>query len=73
MRDIIWTLIIVWFIYRLFELFKGVKQKNYVYSETRRDQAHYKAQTAQPKRDVKSAVNRSVDKEGDYVDFEEVK
>lgn len=77
MRDIIWTLIIVWLIYKLVDIFKGSAKKSFAgnnsntqnnQSNTYNSGANYTA-----KKDTKEAIQKSADKEGDYIDFEEIK
>ena len=73
MRDLVWTLIIVWLIYKLVAMFKGAApKKNFAYNSTNsaKSQASH---SASADKDIKSAVKKSIDKEGEYVDFEEVK
>ena len=66
MRDVIWTLIIIWLVYRLVDIFKkkpatqNTQQQNY--------------QSQGPVDDkIKNAMHKQADKEGEYVDFEEIK
>jgi hypothetical protein len=67
MRDVIWTVIIVWLVYRLVEFFRGAGQKKTVSnSEPQRGNAVNQEQ-------VRSAVKKSADREGEYIDFEEIK
>ena len=70
MRDLVWTLIIIWLIYKLVDFFKSnpVKQ-NYTNSQS----GSYAAKTSPLKKDIKGAVQNHVNKEGEYVDFEEIK
>jgi len=78
MRDIIWTLIVIWLIYKLVDMFKAVSAKrSYVNPQ---QQNHYRQNTnahtstaAPSKKDIKSAVQKHLNNEGEYVDFEEVK
>lgn len=76
-RDIIWTLIVVWVVYKLVDIFRGagVPKKKYAYGQdqSRTTSSNAYQNNSMPKRDVKSAVNKSADKEGEYIDFEEVK
>jgi hypothetical protein len=75
MKDIIWTIIVVWFIYKIVDVLRGLTSKN---SNTR---ANTKSQgqttnshtTTRPEKDIKKAVKNNLNNEGEYVDFEEVK
>lgn len=77
LRDLVWTLIIIWLIYRLVAMFKGTSQKkvafgkdNNSYESNTSNQTHTQAHTDT---DIKKAVKKSTDKEGEYVEYEEVK
>jgi hypothetical protein len=74
MRDIIWTLIIVWLVYRLVDVFRSIQAKRSA-SESRNfdHNPSGSSNTSAPKRDIKTAVQKHLNKEGEYVDFEEVK
>jgi hypothetical protein len=67
MRDVIWTIIAVWLVYRLVDFFRGVNQKKTV--------SNNEPQRGNPvnREQIKSAVKKSADREGDYIDFEEIK
>ncbi|MBL7901510.1 MAG: hypothetical protein JNK73_05895 [Bacteroidia bacterium] len=68
MRDFIWTLIIIWTIYQLSALFRNRKKTG-------------PARTAPPPSDsynaaeeqAKTRLRKASDREGEYVDFEELK
>ena len=67
MRDVIWTIIIVWLVYRLVDFFRAAGRKETVSnSEPQRENAANQEQ-------IRSAVKKSADREGDYIDFEEIK
>lgn len=73
MRDVFWTIIVIWLIYQLINIFKsGGQKKKYVYNNS---QPENEQANAQPfvKKDVKSALKKHADKEGEYVDYEEIK
>ncbi|MCA0431526.1 MAG: DUF4834 family protein [Bacteroidetes bacterium] len=71
MRDIIWTVIIVWLIYKLITIFKSVENnKQKVYSSQNNTSA---TQNPYKKNSNANAIKKGVDKEGDYVDYEEIK
>ena len=76
MKDIIWTLIIVWLVYKLVNVFRSIPAKrsysanqpgNFDNSQTTAEN------TSAPKRDIKTAIQKHLNSEGEYVDFEEVK
>ncbi|MEO6305252.1 MAG: DUF4834 family protein [Bacteroidia bacterium] len=76
MRDIIWTLIVVWLIYKLVDIFKGSTKKSFANSNTNSTSQNYQSEdktTFTAKKDPKEMIQKSTDKEGDYVDFEEIK
>lgn len=77
MRDVIWTLIIVWLVYRLVAMFKSASpkkvvfgQENHSFGSQNNSQANTHSHSAN---DIKKAVKKSTDKEGEYVDYEEIK
>jgi hypothetical protein len=63
MRDIIWTLIVIWLVFKIVNIIKNNfgKAPNNV-----RD-------TASPKKEAKQVIKDHLNKEGEYVDFEEIK
>jgi hypothetical protein len=67
MRDVIWTIIVVWLVYRLVDFFRGVDQK-----KTVSNNGPQREGTANQEQ-IRSAVKKSADREGDYIDFEEIK
>ncbi len=73
MRDIIWTIVVIWLVYKLADMFKLIGAKK----APIQNQQHNNNQTANQKphseRDIKSAIQKHLNKEGEYVDFEEVK
>ncbi len=70
MRDIIWTLIVIWLIYKIVELFKGFNSKK-TFTENTDQKTQTSTNTA--KKDIHSALKNHMNKEGEYVDFEEIK
>ncbi len=71
MRDIVWTVIIVWLIYKLITIFKSSdSNKQKAYSNQTNSST---TQNSYKKAPNANAIKRGVDKEGDYVDFEEIK
>lgn len=76
MRDVIWTLIIIWVIYKIIDVFKNIKQKPY--SNNQSFNSYKTSQTESTnnypsKKEPKVNLQKNIDKEGDYVDFEEIK
>jgi hypothetical protein len=70
MRDIIWTLIVVWLVYKLVEIFKtSTIRKSAAANPTNNMDAPKTA----PKKDLHSAIQKHMNQEGEYVDFEEIK
>lgn len=74
MRDVIWTIIAIWVIYKLVDIFRSSGTKNSGAGQQKTySQTSQSANTVHPKRDIKEAIHKSADKEGEYIDFEEVK
>ncbi|MBA2611712.1 MAG: DUF4834 family protein [Bacteroidetes bacterium] len=76
MRDVIWTLIVVWLIYKLVDIFKSSPKKSYVNNSANQNMQDDQTNTSAnftAKKVPKEAIQKSADKEGDYVDFEEIK
>lgn len=76
MRDIIWTLIVVWLIYKLVDIFKPSPKKSFANNTSNQNTQNYQSQDRAnftAKKDPKDVIQKSADKEGDYVDFEEIK
>lgn len=78
MRDIIWTLIVVWLIYKLVDIFKNTTKKSFVNNSQNQNNTNQNHQTETKtnfsvKKDSKDVIQKSADKEGDYIDFEEIK
>lgn len=76
MRDIIWTLIVIWLVYKVVAVFKTASSKksatsgNHNNFEGTQDVNNTSSGT---EKDIKAAVKKHVNNEGEYVDFEEVK
>jgi len=81
MRDVVWTIIIIWVIYKLIDIFRSSgSKKTYAYEQNSNQNSSQNSQaeyTKKPNRhsggDIKSAIHKSAEKEGEYVDFEELK
>lgn len=77
MRDIIWTIIIIWLVYKMLEVFRSFSSKK---TQSGNTNQHY-TNTAQNKtnsattsdENIKGAIRKHLNKEGEYVDFEEIK
>ena len=69
MRDVIWTVIIIWVVYKVIDIFRNSGKSDHV-SNTKgpviHDQSH-----SEPKKN--EAIRKSAQKEGEYIDFEEVR
>ena len=75
MRDLIWTIIVVWFVFKLIDVFRksSVSKNQFTHSKTKY-QPQEDSNPSQPsKKDFKTAVQKRMNKEGEYVDFEELK
>lgn len=71
MRDIVWTLIVIWLIYKLVDVFKFLSaKKSYIQNSSSQQN---NTQTTTPKKDIHRAIQKHMNKEGEYVDFEEIK
>lgn len=74
MRDFVWTIIVIWLIYKLVDIFRGSSKKKF---DSQGDaQSGESARTnaaSQSEKDIKSAVQKHLNNEGEYVDFEEMK
>ena len=77
MRDIIWTLIVVWLIYKVVDIFKNSSKRSFVNNSTTQNSAQNHQSESKTnfasKKDAKDVIQKSTDKEGDYIDFEEIK
>jgi hypothetical protein len=71
MRDIIWTIIVVWLIYKIADIFKSASSKKSFANTSQ--QAQSTAHHTVPEKDIKNAIKKHLNNEGEYVDFEEVK
>ncbi|MCW3077707.1 MAG: hypothetical protein JWO32_2316 [Bacteroidetes bacterium] len=73
MRDVFWTIIVIWLFYQIVTIFKnsGKRKSNLqqpdTHTETKNDF------TPNAKKDVKSVLKKHADKDGEYIDYEEVK
>lgn len=70
MRDFIWTIIVIWLVYKLLDVFKS-KQKPAENTQN----ANFSGNTnpSSNHESGKRAKEKHLNEEGDYVDFEEIK
>lgn len=76
MKDIIWTVIVIWLIYKLIAVFKNVViKRNYSANQNEKENSDNSNQKIKKtsKKDIKDAVQKHMNNEGDYVDFEDIK
>lgn len=70
MRDIIWTIIIVWLVYKIVGVFQSLNTKktsaNPAYQAPKENNHHSTSE-------IKTALKNHANKEGEYVDYEDVK
>jgi len=75
MRDVIWTIIIIWLVYKVIDLFKAVNVKR-SYVNTQQQEPHRPHNQAphstRSPQDVKSAMQKHLNNDGEYIDFEEI-
>jgi len=78
MRDLIWTVIIIWVAFKVFNLFKTVSVKKTVIFNNYQNQNNSSKKTEgsvtveeNSNQTVKSPKNNL--KDGDYIDYEEIK
>ncbi len=67
MRDLIWTVIGIWLVYRIISALRP-KPANTVSNSAANDHSKQDLGNKQ-----KEAAKRSLEKEGDYIDYEEIK
>ena len=72
MRDIVWTIIVIWFVWKIYDAFKSVSKPK---TQT---QGFNKNQTYQKEGEIKIDKNVNMKShfnpdDGEYVDYEEVK
>lgn len=81
MRDVIWTIIIIWVVYKLVDLFRGTSvKKTFVYNKY---EYHNTSQnhttkpegsvTVESKTSTQNKQPKANASDGEYVDFEEIK
>lgn len=70
MRDVIWTIIVIWLIYKLIDIVRALNTSKNTVKRTVNEQPVQP--THHTTDDLRKAVNRHIDQTGDYVDFEEI-
>lgn len=74
MRDVFWTIIVIWLIYQLVSIFKNAgSKKRYAFNQNETEQSNKNTTATFIKKDVKTAMKKHADKEGEYIDYEEIK
>ncbi|MGZ4100132.1 MAG: hypothetical protein ACXVNM_14695 [Bacteroidia bacterium] len=73
MRDVFWTIIVIWLVYQFVNIFKGAGQKKKYAFHNNEAQQESKTSSTILKKDVKTAIKKHADNEGEYVDYEELK
>ena len=68
MRDVIWTIIIIWLIYKVIDMFKSSHQK-----KAEGTKFSFQNQKNSNEKEARKSTSKHSDKEGEYVDFEEIK
>lgn len=77
MRDIVWTVILIWVVYKIYEAFKSVSKNRTQTQGFNQNQTNYYRNTkeGEVKVDSKTANQKTHFKpeDGEYVDYEEIK
>jgi hypothetical protein len=73
MKDIIWTIIIIWLVFRLIAVIKSFGKKRAFNSGSPDVHNDGFSSPSGSEKDLKSARQKHLNKEGEYVDFEEIK
>jgi hypothetical protein len=71
MKNVIWTLIIVWLIYKVVEVFKNSSKINQ--NNPQNNNSSIKQPKSPAEKEMKDALQKHLNKDGEYVDFEEIK
>lgn len=72
-RDVIWTLIVIWLVYRLVDLFKQPARRNAGSSAASGENPNQTSAHSHSRDEIKKAVQKHVNSEGEYVEFEEIR
>lgn len=78
MRDVIWTLIIIWVVYKIVDIFRSASvKKTTIFNKY---ETHHHTTSSKPEGSVTVEKNTKQDKgtkgnstDGEYIDFEEIK
>lgn len=74
MRDIVWTLIVIWLVYKVVAIFKGNSSQKSKLNNSNFDQdTSFDNPKSSKEQKVNSAVKKHLNNEGEYIDFEEMK
>ncbi len=78
MRDIIWTVILIWLVYKIVGIFRNFNTgKTAAYSyETQQQNTASSTQTGSNQHsvdEIKSALKKHANNDGEYIDYEEIK
>jgi hypothetical protein len=76
MKDIIWTLIILWVVYKIVDIFRSTtvkKSTSYSNYNARSTQQKPEGSVTVEKNDKHGKTPKSNSTDGEYVDFEEIK
>jgi hypothetical protein len=73
MRDVVWTIIIIWLVFRIYNAFKS--RRTVVFNKQETNHYHYKKEgevkIEQPHNH--QTKNKKQNNDGDYIDYEEIK
>ncbi len=75
MRDVVWTLIAIWVVYRLYNAFfvSTPKSTSFNSSNSQNPSNHQSSEASQKPKRQDNLSKKLADNEGEYVPFEEVK
>ena len=65
MRDIVWTIILIWLAWQFVNIFRSLRAT--------KQTSEIRDQPAPGRRDLHSVRRKQLDSEGEYVDFEEIR
>jgi hypothetical protein len=72
MKDVFYTLLVLWLIWKVIDMFNAYGQKRTVYTSTE-DKTHQKKEGKTSIKYAPETKQKISDDEGEYVDFEEIK
>lgn len=73
MRDIIWTIIVIWLVWKLYDAFKSVKQRSQGINNNYQTNNQRKEGEVRIERNAGSSKTHYNADDAEYVDYEEVK